>query len=59
MLLSAYHYSVEFKLTKSHANADELSRLPIPDKAAVGNPKDVTLFKVLQIVSLLVTEVHI
>ena len=50
VLLSAYHYNIEFKPTKSHANADGLSRLPVPDNAAVGNPQDVTLFNVSQIV---------
>ena len=59
VLLSAYHYNIEFKLTTSHANADGLSRLPVTDTAAVGNPKDVTLFNVSQIASLPVTEVHI
>ena len=59
VLLSAYHYNIEFKPTKSHANADGLSHLPVPDNAAVGNPQDVTLFNVSQIVSLPVTEVHI
>ena len=59
VFLSAYHYNIEFKPTKSHANADGLSRLPVPDNAAVGNPQDVTLFNVSQIISLPVTEVHI
>ena len=59
LLLSAYHYTIEFKSTKSHANADGLSRLPVPDNSAIGNPQDVTLFNVSQIVSLPVTEVHI
>ena len=49
----------EFKPKQSHANADGLSRLPVPDNAAVRNPQDVTLFNVSQIVSLPVTEVHI
>jgi len=58
LLLSAYHYNIEFKPTKSHANADCLSHLPVTDNSAVGNPHDVTLFNVYQIVSLPVTEVH-
>ena len=28
-LLSVYHYNIEFKSTKSHANADGLSHLPV------------------------------
>ena len=48
-LLSTYHYNIEFKLIKSHANADGLSRLPVPENSAVGNPQDVTLFNVSQI----------
>ena len=30
VLLSAYHYDIEFKATDEHANADGLSRLPLP-----------------------------
>ena len=58
-LLSTYHYNIEFKSTKSHTNADGLSRLPVPENSAVGNPQDMTLFNVSQIVSLPVTEVRI
>jgi len=59
LLLSAYHYNIEFKPTKSHANADCLSRIPFTYNSAVGNPHDVTLFNVYQIASLPVTEVHL
>ena len=59
VLLSTYHYNIEFKATKSHANADGLSRLLVPDTAAVGNPKDMIFFNVSLIVSLPVTQVHI
>ena len=57
LLLSTYHYNIEFKSTKSHVNAAGLSCLPVPENSAVGNPQDVTLFNVSQIVSLPVTEV--
>ena len=30
LLLSAYDYEIQFKPTKSHSNADGLSRLPLP-----------------------------
>ena len=30
VLLSAYQYEIQFKLTEQHANADGLSRLPLP-----------------------------
>ena len=30
ILLSAYQYDIEFKATDGHANADGLSRLPLP-----------------------------
>ena len=30
LLLSAYHYEIEFRPTKAHANTDGLSRLPLP-----------------------------
>ncbi len=32
MLLSAYSYSIDYKPTSSHGNADGLSRLPLPDE---------------------------
>jgi hypothetical protein len=30
LLLSAYHYDLEFRSTTAHGNADALSRLPLP-----------------------------
>ena len=32
LLLSAYNYTIEFKLTLQHGNADGLSRLPLGDR---------------------------
>ena len=56
ILLSAYHYYIIIKPTKSHANADCFSRLPISGNGAVGNPTDVTLFNLSQISFLPVNE---
>ena len=56
LLLSAYHYNIVFTPTKSHANADCFSRLPILGKGTVGNPSDVTLFNLSQISFLPVNE---
>ena len=51
LLLSVYHYNIVFKPTKSHANAECFSRLPISGKGVVGNPSDVTLLNLSQISS--------
>ena len=55
LLLSAYSYDLEFRSTDLHANADSLSRLPLPDSVPVGNPQDPAIFNLRQIVSLPVT----
>ena len=59
LLLSAYHYDIAFKLTKAHANADGLSRLPLPDSTAVGNHPDPTIFNMVQLSSLPVTATEV
>ena len=52
LLLSAYSYDIQFKRTKSHANADGLSRLPLPQDLPEGNSLDPTIFNMAQLDSL-------
>ena len=52
LLLSAYSYSIKFRPTQEHCNADGLSRLPIPATTAIGSPEDPTIFNMRQISSL-------
>ena len=52
LLLSAYSYSIQFRPTLAHSNADGLSRLPLPADVAVGNLEDPTIFNLTQISSL-------
>ena len=40
LLLSAYSYSIKFRPTEAHCNADGLSRIPLQADTAVGNPED-------------------
>ena len=49
LFLSAYSYNIRFRPTKSHSNADGLSRLPLTDDRTVGNPEDPSVFNVAQI----------
>ena len=49
LLLSAYSYSIQFRSTHAHCNADGLSRLPLPAETAVGNPEDSTVVNLMQI----------
>ena len=52
LLLPAYIYTIEFKLTKQHANADGLSRLPLGDRQP---PSTCSAFVVCQLQALPVT----
>ena len=48
LLLSAHQYSLKFKTTKQHGNADGLSRLPIKGEEKASTESDATLFNVRQ-----------
>ena len=55
ILLSAYNYTIEFRATAAHANADGLSRLPLPDSEPLDQFQDVNMFNILSIDTLPVT----
>ena len=55
VLLSAYSYDIRFKSTSAHANADGLSRLPLPRVTSEGQSPDVAIFNISQIENLPVT----
>lgn len=52
LLLSAYSYTIQFRPTQAHANADGLSQLPLRAQSAVGNPEDSTVFNLMQLEAL-------
>ena len=52
LLLSVYSYTIRFRPTEAHCNADALSRLPLPSSTTVGNPPDPTVFNFAQIEAL-------
>ena len=62
VLLSAYQYEIRFKSTFDHANADGLSRLPLPIDISKGEPlvcsSEPSEFNIAQIESLPVTSVQ-
>ena len=53
--MSAYSYSIHYKDTSSHTNADGLSRLPITNSSQEGSAPEASLFNLSQIDSLPVT----
>ena len=55
LLLAGYSYSITFKPTSTHSNADGLSRLPLKNATSLGYLPDATNFKVAQIDALPVT----
>ena len=60
MCLSAYTYDIQFKPTKAHANADSLSRLPLPISPRELNViSDASIFNMGQIDALPVTSTQV
>lgn len=59
VLLSAYSYDIQFKPTSDHANADGLSRLPLPEITFEGQSPDATIFNIAQIERLPVTAAQV
>ena len=55
LLLAAYNYNIVYKSTKAHANADGLSRLPLPTDSSVELLQESSVFNVAQIDTLPVT----
>ena len=59
VLLSAYQYTIKFKSTQSHANADGLSRLPLTTGEQEGQCPEASIFNLAQLDSLPVTATQV
>ena len=58
ILLSAYTYEIKFKPTQDHANADGLSRLPLPG-FPTATPETASIFNISQIEAIPITSTEI
>ena len=59
LLLAGYNYRIVFRPTQAHANADSLSRLPLPHSEKDTKVPDAKLFNVQQIGTLPVTSAQL
>ena len=56
LILAAYSYDIKFKSTENHANADGLSRLPLP-RQTIGS-EEASVINIKQMEALPVTAMH-
>ena len=59
LLLAGYNYRIVFRPTQAHANADSLSRLPLPHTEKDAKVPDPKLFNIQQIETLPVTSAQL